>query len=184
MKIILVLAAFIACIHAQADPATQKLIDNIFVTFAVCGNGDQDETDPNWFNYTWRAGGPREYYENFGPADDLQACINMCQRQRECYFATLTPTRQCWGLNTNHPTSCKYFTTGHFGKLIEQCTPVKPCYSAYRVCKNPKCTLESIMDTYCGTKGMDHSVTKCILGYQKNGKEKEGITGFSVVNQG
>lgn len=146
--------------------------DHIFDFFSVsarCYNGQEA-----WDQYTWKIGGIRpDYYVDKGNRRNLDDCVRQCDRDPYCYFATLTYKKRCWILTTSDKAFCRYArgTTsgGHFGRLsdTDRCTNKEPCESAYRVCKEPRCTLYSIMERYCRTNDQDKAIDTCDLSHPK-----------------
>jgi len=127
---------------------------------AECPAGDP----MNWGYITWKAGGVREYYVNKGRVNSLQECQDICEKQGDCYFVTMTASSTCYLLTTASMAHCRYLgPEGHFGKMVETCDNARPCPSAYKQCFNPKCALLHLSRIYCQTSDEERAIKECTL---------------------
>lgn len=117
-----------------------------------------------WYNKTWTTGGIRDYYVSRGPKRSFDECVQDCARQDDCYFASMTHTKNCYFLTTTTSTACRTTdVNGHFGPIREPCAPLKPCPSAYKQCVQPRCSLLSMLKIFCDTRDKQQAFDKCTL---------------------
>jgi hypothetical protein len=114
-----------------------------------------------WMTRQWKDGSIRPYYHHAGRRANFEECKQSCQARDDCYFVTLSPTKNCFFLLTTHTSTCGYEVSGHFGREVEKCTDAKPCQSAYKICGKPDCALQSIIQTYCNTLNKLKAVQQC-----------------------
>jgi hypothetical protein len=116
----------------------------------------------SWIPKTWTSGGIRPgYYINAGRKGSFDECQKACDDREDCYFCTMTASKQCHFLITTHQHTCRMETLGHFGPIGEQCTPRNPCPSAYKVCGKPDCSLQSLVEVYCRTFSKQTALNTC-----------------------